>query len=476
MELTKFNFTCYRLFGFFDFHRPVFFLRDPEVIKKLAVKDFDYFQDHRTFINEGHDTLFGNSLLMLEGKKWRDMRATLSPAFTGAKMRQMFELVREGAEDMIQYLIEESKSGNRIQWEMKDLFSRYTNDVIASSAFGLKVDSLRHPNNEFFVLGQEEVVDFATKSIWRLLLLRSMPNLMRILGFELFEKKVLVYFKSLMLNTIKNREEKHIFRPDLINILMQIRNGTLHQSNHPDQDDGKHEGFATVEESHIGKKDVIHEWSDNELVAQAFIFFAAGFETASTLLSFLMYELALNPDIQTKLYQEICEISSRMPSKHLSYDMISQMKYMDQVVSETLRKWPPLNITDRLCVKDYEYDDKNGNKFVINRDIQCWIPIFALHRDARNFPEPEKFDPDRFSEENKHKIVSGTFVPFGIGPRNCIGSRFALLEIKAIVYYLIKNFSIVPNEMTQIPVKLANSAINMRTERGIHLDFNIREN
>lgn len=411
----------FRIFGFFDFHRPVFFIRDPEILRQLSIKDFDHFEDHRTFLNKASDTLFGKSLVMMKGKKWRDMRATLSPAFTGSKMRQMFELVIESAEDMVDYFIEESKKGHKIQWEMKELFSRYTNDVIASCAFGLKVNSLRHPNNEFFVIGQDDVANFGTKSMVRLLFLRSVPGLMRALGFELFPYRVLKFFRSLVLDTMRNREEKNISRPDMINILMQIRNGTLHHQRQQAQDNDNVEGFATVEESDIGKKDVNRKWTDDELVAQAFLFFAAGFETTATFLSFMMYELAVSPDIQDRLYEEISDISSRTDSKHLSYDMIAQMKYMDQVVSETLRKWPPAVLSDRLCVKDYAFDDRAGNKFTIDEDIQFWIPIHALHRDPKYFPEPDKFDPERFNEANKKNIVPGSFVPFGIGPRNCIG-------------------------------------------------------
>lgn len=90
------------------------------------------------------------------------------------------------------------------------------------------------------------------------------------------------------------------------------------------------------------------------------------------------------------------------------------------VVSETLRRWPPGAFTDRLCLKDYHFDDGNLS-FTIEKGQQLWISFSALHHDPNYFPDPLKFDPERFSDENKHNIQPGTYVPFGFGPRNCIG-------------------------------------------------------
>lgn len=94
---------------------------------------------------------------------------------------------------------------------------------------------------------------------------------------------------------------------------------------------------------------------------------------------------------------------------------------MDQVVSETLRMWPPAFVTDRLCVKNYAFDDEDKLKFQFEKGSVFWIPIYALHRDPKYFPQPENFDPERFNDENKKKIIHETYIPFGFGPRNCIG-------------------------------------------------------
>lgn len=386
----------------------------------MAVKDFDNFEDHRSFIDENTDRLFGNSLFMLKGEKWRDMRATLSPAFTGSKMRQMFELVSECAVDMASHFKELAVTGTEVHCEMKELFSRYANDVIATSAFGIRVNSFKDKDNDFYKAGITFTNINNPLAIMRLLFLRLVPSVSRLLDIQLMSRSLQVFFRTMVLGNIKTREENGISRPDMINILMQVKQGGAAHKIVEDEEKHSSAGFATVDESTIGKRTVKRNWNDDEIVAQCFLFFVAGFDTSSTLLSFLSYELAINSEIQQTLYEEIKEMNNVLEGNILNYDHLQKMQYMDMVISETLRKWPPAGLTDRVCVKDYLYDD-GSYKFKIEKGRAFWIPIYSLHRDPSYFPNPEKFDPERFSEENKNSIQPGTYAPFGIGPRNCIG-------------------------------------------------------
>lgn len=138
-----------------------YFFRDPEAFRQIAIKGFDHFEDRRGFIDETVDELWGKNLLSLRGERWRQMRATLSPAFTGSKMRQMFELISECAEDIVQHFVKKAECGETINIEMKDVFSRYANDVIASCAFGIKVNSFAEPENDFYLNGKE-MMDFSS--------------------------------------------------------------------------------------------------------------------------------------------------------------------------------------------------------------------------------------------------------------------------------------------------------------------------
>lgn len=104
------------------------------------------------------------------------------------------------------------------------------------------------------------------------------------------------------------------------------------------------------------------------------------------------------------------------------------------------------------------------------------VPIYGYHRDPNYFPDPLKFDPERFNEENRGNIDPDTYLPFGIGPRNCIGSRFALMEVKTIFYYLLLNFTFEVTEKTQIPLKYAKNPVGIQAEKGIWLALKPRDN
>lgn len=139
------------------------------------------------------------------------------------------------------------------------------------------------------------------------------------------------------------------------------------------------------------------------------------------MLTLVTYELSINPDIQQKLYEELVKTENGLHGKRIDYETLHKLKYLDQVVSESLRKWPAAPVTDRACTKDYQCEFGEDKKFRFENGVSFWIPIYGLHHDPKYYPEPEKFDPERFSDENKHKIVPGTYMPFGVGPRNCIG-------------------------------------------------------
>jgi len=99
------------------------------------------------------------------------------------------------------------------------------------------------------------------------------------------------------------------------------------------------------------------------------------------------------------------------------------------------------------------------------------LPMFSIHRDPKYYPNPEKFDPERFSDENKDLINPSTYIPFGQGPRNCIGSRFALMESKAIMFYMLSAFRIEMSPKTQNPIKFMKGTLNLKAEKGFWVNL-----
>lgn len=410
----------FSIFGVFDFSVRQFHIRDPEMIKKIAIKDFDYFPDHRLILDEKVDAVMSKALLAMNGEEWRQMRATLSPAFTGSKMRQMFELISECADEIVGHFSQQTKDGEKLNVELVDLFSRYGSDVIGTCAFGIKVNSFADPDNEFYLNGKS-IIDFSGFSkAFKFFMILLLPKLASAFKMAVFDQSIMNSFKNMILDTMEVRKKNNIYRPDMINIMMQVRAGDL---NHQTDDQSKAptiDGFATVEESELGKVSVTRTWSDNEIVAQCLLFFIAGLGSSSMSLALIGYELTINPDVQQKLYEEIAAVDRELGGKRIGYDTLQKMKYLDQVICEGLRLWPVAVQSDRKCVKDYVYAD-GDRQFTIEKGSNVIFNLIMIHRNPKFFPEPDRFDPERFSDQNKQNIIPGTYIPFSIGPRGCIG-------------------------------------------------------
>ncbi|XP_073945699.1 cytochrome P450 9e2-like [Choristoneura fumiferana] len=476
LDKTYRSFPGERFVGSFEFTRPVVFIRDIELVKKITVKDFEHFLDHSVVIDENIDPFFGRNLFALKGQKWKDMRATLSPAFTSSKMRLMVPFMTEAGNNMINRIKKTIAESDRDYFDVdiKDLATRYANDVIASCAFGLIMDSQNVADSQFYEMGKAaSQLNFI--QVLKFLGFQSFPSLMKMLKVTLFTRETQNFFKELVTHAMREREEKKIHRPDMIHLLMELKKGNL--AYEEDTTSTGDAGLAAVEESSVGKSSSNRVWADEDLLAQAVIFFVAGFESVAQVMTFLIYELAFNPDIQEKLVKEIRE-TDRKNGGRLDFTSIQEMTYLDMVMSELLRLWTPGGFMDRICTKDYNLgkpNDSASEDYIIRKGEGIKIPIWSFHRDPDYFPSPTTFDPERFSEENRHKIQPFTYSPFGVGPRNCIASRFALYEVKVMVYQLLRDVEVSACEKSRYPIKLNPSTFNLLMKGGHWLRLKIRE-
>ncbi|KAK4874001.1 hypothetical protein RN001_013361 [Aquatica leii] len=464
------EFSSERYFGVYQFGKSALYIRDLDLIKKIAIKDFDHFTDHNSFTPAEFDPLIKRSLINLQGQRWRDMRATLSPSFTSSKMKIMFQLLSECAEDFTDYF--KSQAKNIHELEIKDVFTRFTNDAIATTAFGLKCNSVQNNNDEFYLMAKK-VTSVTGLSFVIFIVYFLFPNLSRFLKLRMTPVSVSNFFRRIIKETIRQRENEGLVRPDMIHLLMEARKGnvTKEEAQLPDT------GFATAEESSLINlhKQRHFELSEEDIAAQALLFIFGGFDTTAALLSFTAYELAVNTNIQERLQKEIDDTLSDCNMK-LTYEALNKMKYMDMVISETLRKWPPGFQNDRMCVKDYTIEPLNPweKPLLIKKGTLMLFPVSGIHHDPQYFPNPEVFDPERFNDENKHNIKPCSYIPFGVGPRNCIASRFALMESKILMFHLLSKFNITRIDRTPVPLNIAKATMNFVAEGGFWLGLERR--
>lgn len=397
---------------------PVIAVRDLDLIKSVLVKNFDSFSDHKDFVEEANDPLFGKNLAFLNGERWREVRNLLSPAFTSSKMRLMFTLMEQCAENFMEQFLDIYGSKEAI--DMKDVYTRYTNDVIATCAFGIEVDSLKDPSNDFYTHGRSATAS-GVSGMFKFFLMRACPTFSRAIGLRVVSKEDTDFFVNVIETTMKVRDERAITRPDMLQLMMDAR--------------GKSKNLDLL-----------------EITAQAFIFFLGGFESTSTNLCMISYELALNPEVQKKLQDEIDNMMKQCSNKP-TYELVNNLPYLDAVFTEILRMHS-ISFLNRMCSKEFELPPAlPGSKpYLMKPGMELIIPVSGIHEDPDFYDNPKKFDPDRHSDK-KAVMTDVTSLGFGLGPRMCIGNRFAILESKVVLVQLLSKCSLVPCKKTCIPLE-----------------------
>uniref|UniRef100_W8C320 Cytochrome P450 6a9 n=2 Tax=Ceratitis capitata TaxID=7213 RepID=W8C320_CERCA len=426
--------------GFFWFQRPAAFILDPKLAKSILIKDFNNFVD-RGFYNNPEDDPLTGQLFLLDGHRWRVMRNKLSPTFTSGKMKYMFPTVCRVGEEFVRVVSEAIKEEPIL--EMRDYLARFTTDVIATCAFGIDVNSLKNPNEEFRQMGKRVFTDLRNGRIG-LAMINSFPELCRRLHVKQTPDHITEFYMRIVRENIEYRERNKIRRNDFFDMLLDLKNNKLMKS-----EDG-HDMSITVE----------------ELAAQAYVFLVAGFETSSTTLSFALYELAQHQAVQERVRKEILEVLDRH-SGEFTYESMAEMTYLNQVILETLRLYTVLPVLNRKCLEDYVVP--GHPKYVIKKNKRILIPVGAMHRDPDLYPNPDVFNPDHFSPEKVAKRDSIEFLAFGEGPRNCIGMRFGKMEVLIGLVSLLRNFRFSVCDKTTIPMEYNVASYLVSPKSGIYL-------
>ncbi|EDS44710.1 cytochrome P450 6a9 [Culex quinquefasciatus] len=364
----------------------------------------------------------------------------LSPTFTSGRIKMTFPLVVEVCKQFCDHLEEVVQGVNEV--EMHDLLSRYTIDVIGTCAFGIECNSFRDPDNEFRRYGKI-AFDKLPHSPLVVYLMKAFRKYANALGMKMLHEDVSSFFSNVVRDTIDYREKNNVVRNDFMDLLLKLKNtGRLEEAG-----------------EEIGKL------SFDEIAAQAFIFFNAGFDTSSTAMTYTLYELAMNREAQEKARKCVLDIFAANGGQ-LTYESVANMGYLDQCISETLRKHPPVAILERNADKDYRIPDTD---LVIAKGRKIMVPIFAMHHDEEHFPDPEAYKPERFSPEEVAQRDPYCYLPFGEGPRICIGMRFGQIQARVGLANLLRRFRFSVCDRTQIPVKYSRTNFILGPANGVWL-------
>ncbi|KAJ8911310.1 hypothetical protein NQ315_017004 [Exocentrus adspersus] len=428
---------------------PKLVVLNPDLIRDILVKDFQSFTDRGVYQSES-DPISVN-IFAQPGAEWRAARTKLTTVFTSAKMKAMCLLMLECSEGLKEAL--EKFAQQKTDVDMLEVAGCFTTDVIGvyvcfsltkpltkqfvgSCAFGISCNSFKHPDAEFRRMGCKLFTEFSFMDRLNLFLSIYAPNFSQKIGVRSVQKDVSKFFFRTIKDTVDYREKNNVQRNDLLQLLIDMKNSEV-------------------------------QLSMNELTAQVFLFFVAGSETSSTTTTLALFEISQRPEIQEKLRKEIRDVLSKHNGQ-ITYDSIAEMKYLAQAVDETLRLWPIVSTITRVCTQDYKF--KNTD-VTAEKGLHVQIPVLGLQHDPEYWPDPTRFDPDRFSDENKESRRPFTYLPFGEGPRNCIGLRFGLLQTKIGLVTVLSKYKVSLSPKTVLPIGLDPETFTMRTLSTVYLNL-----
>nr|QST15042.1 CYP360A2 protein [Diaphanosoma celebensis] len=407
-----------KVFGFFEGNAPNLFICDADFIRSVFVKDFDHFINRRTF--EVSSKYFRKLITVIRDDEWKEVRSSATLAFTTGKIKRMSALISKCTDLLVDKLTKTAEESGK--FNAKDVFSAYTIDVISKCAFGMKFENLGEEDDPF-VKNAKAAFNSPLCRSPLLVIPFLFPKLLKMISDRAFVTKEFMFFLELLINAVKERSSSDVKYHDFIQVAT--------------------EAISELTKDVGGNQ--VPTWTREEVdeivIAQATLFLLAGFDSTAMTLSTACYLLAKNPQVQEKLYEEI--MSKLEHYGQVCHEMIVDFPYVDQVIHEVLRLYPPAPRLERQCNKDVTY-----NGIVIRKGVLVSVPVYADHYSEEYYPNPEKFDPDRWAPENKHKLSPYTFLSFGLGPRNCIGMRFAAEELKIALCSIIKKFRFHPVEET----------------------------
>ncbi|KAJ6216496.1 hypothetical protein RDWZM_007653 [Blomia tropicalis] len=418
---------------------PLIFLWHPETVEKVLANNFLLQKSSQyQFL---HPWL-GTGLLTSEGTKWRTRRKLLVPAFHFKILHDFVPVFNEQARVLIDRLREVArrKCSNCTVVDIVPVITACTLDIICETIMGASIGAQQSTNNKYCKsvteVGECFLERLMQPHFWAdQIYYRSEPgtrfstNLVRL---HEFTRKV-----------IRNRKAELLNQTNTIRYKRTANGYTELEENEKD----RRKAFLDLLLDHHIKSG---ELTEEDIREEVDTFMFEGHDTTAMALSWILYLLGHHPEIQARAAAEVDSLfeedSANLDDANngaddgddkvtLTLDKIKSLKYLECCVKEGLRLCPSVPFIGRRLHEDMAINGYNVPKGTI-----LFVYIFMLHRDPDIFPKPECFDPDRFLPENSIGRHPFAFVPFSAGPRNCIGQRFAMSELKVVLAYLLRYF------------------------------------
>ena len=337
-----------------------------------------------------------------QGDKWRKLRKMVNGPFTLPKMKKYLEYFLKANKDMVNYVNEESAKDEKMNVE--DLVRRSVVNTLGSVGFGMEINSFKDKECEFMKQGAK------LSEMWRWLVIIMLPSVATLFRINCYNQKAEDWFNSLMRRHIDLKRKDVNTSNDVLSTLIKI------QEENPDDFD------------QIALEKTVMQYLFD------------GYNTTAGAATGIIGFLISHPEVLSKLQAEVDEVfdAKEEGDIDLSDTDINEMNYLDCIISEAMRM-AAVSVTSRRVTKPWTIP---GTDITVPVGVGVYIPILSFHKDPEYWENPEEFNPERFNTDNKSKIRTGTYAPFGLGPRQCLGNNYAKFTIKIILIYLVRFFDL----------------------------------
>jgi len=415
--------------GMFDAGDPVLLVSDPKMIREVCISKFSSFTGVKAY---SYSPIIHDMLIFKEGSDWKKQRSLINPVFTPSKIKVLHKEMSVCGQRLTNYL-DKCIANGKNELKAQDFAVLFTLDVISRLAFSTEIDPYPREDRKednFSFYAKRLTTNVSHLTYIAVLMLPDWIN--KILSLNPFDHKSTNFFTQISVSLVDKYSQ-------------------LKQESGEKSSGKKTKQLVEMMLENMEKKDVL---------SNVLLVFIAGFESTSILLSFLMYILSQHPEVQETLVEELNSVELENENY---VEALMKLDYLEAVIQETLRMYPPVVNWDRVASEDVTFDC--GLSIPARTIIR--VPVYHIQHNKENYPDPEIFDPQRFLPGNiENNLNSFIHLPFVEGPRVCLGKYLALLEVKCFLYHVLPKFVIKKSPKAPVPMVFEKSVKMLKPTDG----------